>query len=101
MDADARRVNSALRWLKVTKKSSRHTVAGASQPKARRRSRSMATACPNTRALSLADGRRGLQERNCLSKGFHSFIRRSFQTGSNLLQAVTVATRHSVGGKLQ
>src|SRR5438552_15209768 len=95
------RASSPLRWLKVTKIINKQTVAGASQPSANGRSRLAATGRANRRALSPADGRRGVQERNCVSQEFNSFIRLSFQTGSEFLQAITITARHRVRGKLQ
>src|SRR5437879_8348677 len=101
LDAAASRANAPSRWLKLTNRSNKPSVAGASQPKANGRPGAWEAGAANNRALSPADGRRGVQERNCVSKGFHSFIRLSFHAGSQFLQAVAIAARHGVRGQVQ
>src|SRR5437867_9274337 len=93
--------SSPLRWLKVTNMTSRHTVAGASQPRLMSRSRRAAAGREKRRALSPGEGRRGVQERNGVSQEFQSFIGLSFQTSPQFLQAVTVTASHGIRGKLQ
>src|SRR5438876_140700 len=100
-EAAASRVSWPLRWLRVTNKSRPQTDAGASQPSDQRRTRGLSAGLVNNPALHFSDGRRGVQERNRISKGFHSFIGLSFQTGSQFLQTVTIAARHGIRGTLK
>lgn len=65
------------------------TVASFGSVKLRRR-------VPNNRRSTLGDGRRGVQKRNCVSNGFISFMRFSFQTSPKFLQAIPVTARRCV-----
>ncbi len=70
-------------WLKSTQRSSNAAVAGGSQLKRKDGAGSSAgNGWRKRRRLSLAEGRRGTQERNCISSSFKSFIQCSFQGGS-------------------
>jgi len=69
------RLLSALNTINV---SSAHAVAGTSQPTSHVADGSPGVA-EKIRRLSLAAGRRGRQERNCVSGKFVSFINKSFQ----------------------
>lgn len=82
---------------KVTNNNSKQPVAGASQFQDSARTGAPAVLPEKSRALSFADGRRGVQERNRVSNGFHSFIRLSFQAGPQFLQAVAVPARGRIG----
>lgn len=67
-------------WLKSTHKSSTAAVAGGSQLSRKVGALSGASGCwRNNRRLSLAEGRRGTQERNCVSSLFNSLICSSFE----------------------
>src|SRR3954467_11532351 len=68
------------------------------------RTSSSASAGANSLALIFADGRRSFQDCNFgsnISEGFHSFIIFAFQTGSNFLQTVAIASCHRVRGNFQ
>jgi len=85
-------------WLKSTHKSRSAAVAGGSQP--RRKAGAASSAARGLRnkcRSSLAEGRRGTQERNRVSSSFNSLIFSSFEGVSQFLQAVTVSARGGVG----
>lgn len=70
-------------WLKSTHRSSSAAVAGGSQLKRKVGSGSSSgNGWAKSFRLSLAEGRRGAQERNCISSSFNSFIHFSFQGDS-------------------
>src|SRR6266511_6213330 len=97
----ATRAKPSPRSLKVTNARSRQTVAGASQLKENAARAGAPEERGNRRSLSLREGRRGIQERNCASNGSFSFISFSFQAGPQFLQTVTVAARHGVRRRCQ
>src|SRR5580704_16574033 len=71
-------------------------VAGASQVHAAARAggrSAVSAARENNCRLSFAEGRRGVQECNCFSHGFKSFIIFSFQGIPHFLQAITISAR--------
>ena len=66
--------------FKSIRVSSGHAVVGVSVPQSQRAaSVDDDWVCAKIRRLSPADGRRGRQERNCVSGKFISFINKSFQ----------------------
>ena len=89
-------------WLKRTHRSNAAAVAGGSQLRRNDRPVSVAGASArNSRFLSLAEGRRGTQERNCTSTSFMSLICCSFHRNPQFLHAITVAARSRVGRDAQ
>src|SRR6266566_6845158 len=85
-----------LGWWKNAHSSAKAAAAGASQPRlnagdtwpdtgCRIMAAATASGLPNRRRLIFSEGRRGAQERNCLSNSFISFIRCSFQARFQLL----------------
>jgi len=85
-------------WLKSTHKSSSAAVAGGSQLNRNAGSgASSGNGWAKSLRLSLAEGRRGAQERNCISSSFNSFIHFSFQGDSQFLQAVSITAGGSIG----
>src|SRR6185312_4881007 len=89
-------------WLAIVSARNRHAAAGASQ-RSDKITASRASPEAKSRRLSLADGRRGFQERNWFSRQFISFslIFCSFKAQFYLLQTVTVSSRGCVWGDLQ
>ena len=83
-------------WLRRPRATREQTAAGASQ-----RSTMDVVTClvrvPKIRSLSLADARRGFQERKCISNEFISFIRCSIETESDFLQAIAIPACGGIG----
>ena len=79
--------------VKTEKVSSAQAVAGTSQPTNHAILGMRLTGVAKRRCSSPADGRRGRQERNCVSSESISFINRSFQVEFYFLQTVTIAAR--------
>jgi len=83
--------------LKIENVSRAQAVAGTSQPTSHAifgiRLAGAAKRCRS----SAADGRRGCQERNCVSSVFISFISGSFQLEFDFLQTVTIPARRGIG----
>jgi|SRR5579883_1438036 len=87
-------------WLKRTQSSSIAAVAGGSQLHRKEPGEvSCSWGRPKSRRLSLPEGRRGAQERNCISSSFNSFclfICFSFQGGSQFLKSIPVSARRRI-----
>lgn len=79
--------------IKTEKVSSAQAVAGTSQPTNHAILGMRLTGVAKRRCSSPADGRRGCQERNCVSSESLSFINRSFQLEFDFLQTVTIPAR--------
>jgi hypothetical protein len=85
-------------WLNSTHKRSRAAVAGGNQLKRKEGSDSaLGVGRRASLRLSLAEGRRGTQERNCISSSFKSFIFFSFQRSSQFLQSIPVSSGGRIG----
>ncbi len=82
--------------VKTEKVSSAQAVAGTSQPTNHAILGMRLTGVVKRRCSSPADGRRGCQERNCVSSESISFINRSFQLEFYFLQTVTIPARGRV-----
>jgi hypothetical protein len=85
-----RRPEMAFPELKIENVSRAQAVAGTSQPTNHANWGARPTGVAKSRRLSVADGWRGCQERNCISSEFISFINDSFQLEFDFLQTVTV-----------
>lgn len=79
---------------------SRHAAVGANTDTSRGRVKRGRGAANNWRSI-FGDGRRGVQERNCASNGFRSFMRLSFQAGPEFFQAITISPRRRIRRQLQ
>ncbi len=79
--------------IKTEKVSSAQAVAGTSQPTNHAIWDMRLTGVAKRRCSSPADGRRGCQQRNCVSSESISFINRFFQLEFYFLQAVTIPAR--------
>ena len=82
--------------VKTEKVSSAQAVAGTSQPTNQAILGMRLTDGAKRRCSSPAEGRRGRQERNCVSSESISFISCFFQLEFNFLQTVTIAARSRV-----
>ena len=82
--------------LNTEKVSSTQAVAGTSQPTNHAILGMRLIGAAKSRCSSPADGRRGCQERNCVSSVSISFISRSFQLKFYFLQTVTIPARSRI-----
>src|ERR1035441_2921984 len=89
---------AAFSEFKTSRVSRAQVVAGVSQPATRIMRGTLAARARNRRHLSVADGRRGRQERSRVSSDFisFSFINSSFQLDFDFLQTVAVSARRRV-----
>src|ERR1035438_3354644 len=84
--------------FRISMVSSAQAVAGVNQPAILTMRGTLAARARNSRHLSVADGRRGRQERNRVSSDFISFssINNSFQLEFDFPQTVAVTARRRV-----